>query len=129
MYFPLMSLSFCYISDIFNGITKWQYLKLHFLIFGLGKNKYKVFIYFFLFLILNLSLVTLLNSTSFNSWIFLEMSMYTIMSYTNDISHSQSLCLSSLLYWNGWNFQDIIKYKWCKVVIIVRFPISEGNFE
>ena len=79
-----LSLSFCYISDIFNGITKWQYFKLHFLIVGLERIKRK-FLYIFFF---NTEFVfsDLVKSTSFNSWIFLEMSMYTITSYTNDMS-------------------------------------------
>lgn len=84
MYFPLMSLSFCYISDIFHGITKWQYFKLHFLTFGLEiKTK---FLYIYIFFNTEFVFSYLVKSTSFNSWIFLEMSMYTIMSYTNDMS-------------------------------------------
>ena len=50
------------------------------------KNKKKGFYIFFSFFNTEFVFSDLVKSTSFNSWIFLEMSMYTIMSYTNDMS-------------------------------------------
>ena len=120
-----MSLSFCYISDIFNGITKWQYFKLPFLIVGLERTKRKVYIYIFSFFNIELVFSDLVKSTSFNSWIFLEMSMYKIMSHTNDMSFIPNpYAFSSSCFTEMVGTSKIMLNRRGESNIIVSLPIS-----